>query len=39
MKLEPITKLDKRKHEKISKNGDDLMSANYDAIDIFLIYG
>ena len=39
MKLGPVTKLDKRNETTSKKSNDDVMSANCDAIAIFLIYG
>ena len=39
MKLGPVTKLDKRNKAVSKKNGDDVMSRNYDIIAIFPIYG
>ena len=39
MKLEPVTKLDKRNKTTSKKFGDDVMLANCDVIVIFLIYG
>ena len=39
MKLEPVTKLNKRNMTLSKKFDDDVMSANYDIIFIFLIYG
>ena len=39
MKLEPVTKLDKRNKTTSKKFDDDVMSENYDFIDIFPIYG
>ena len=38
MKLEPVTKLDKR-NKKTSKIYDDIMPTNFEIIVIFLIYG
>ena len=38
MKLGPVTKLVK-KNNNVKKFDDDIMSANYDVIVIFLIYG
>ena len=39
MKLEPVTKLDKRNKIISKKFDDDVMSANYDVIVIFQIFG
>ena len=39
MKLGPVTKLDKRNTTKSKKFDDYVVSANYDVIVIFLIYG
>ena len=39
MKLGPITKLDKRNKTTSKKIDDDVMSKNYDVIEIFSIYG
>ena len=39
MKLGPVTKLDKRNKTTSKKLDDDIMPANCDVIDIFLIYG
>ena len=39
MKLGPVEKLDKKNKTKPKKFDDDLISANYDVIVIFLIYG
>ena len=39
MKLGPVTKLDKRNKITSKKFGDDSMSANYDVVVIFPIYG
>ena len=39
MKLGPVTKLDKRNTATSKKIDDNVMSANCDAIVIFLIYG
>ena len=39
MKLGPVTKLDKRSKNASKKIDVDLMSANYDAIVIFPMYG
>ena len=38
MKRRPVTELGKR-NKATSKNVDDVISANYDVIVIFLIYG
>ena len=38
MKLEPVTKFDKR-NKKTSKIYDDIMPTNFEIIVIFLIYG
>ena len=38
MKLGPVTKLDKRK-KNVKKIDDDVISANYDVIATFPIYG
>ena len=39
MKLEPVTKLNKRNKAMPKKLDDDVMSSNCDIIVIFLIYG
>ena len=39
MKLRPVTKLDKRKRTTLKKINDDLISENWDIINIFPIYG
>ena len=39
MKLGPVTKLDKAKKRRSKQFGYDVMSANYDVIVIFPIYG
>ena len=39
MKLEPVTKHDKGKKATSNKLDDGIMSANFDVIAIFLIYG
>ena len=39
MKLGRVTKLDKRNKATSKKIDDDVMSANFDVIAIFLIYG
>ena len=39
MKLRPETKIEKRNKTTLKKFDDDAMSANYDVIVIFLIYG
>ena len=39
MKLGPSTKFDKRNKTTLKRFDDDLMSANYDVIIIFPIYG
>ena len=39
MKLEPVTKLDKRNKIISKKFDDDVMSANYNVIVIFQIFG
>ena len=39
MKLEPVTKLNKRNKAMPKKLGDDVMSSNCDLIVIFVIYG
>ena len=39
MKLEPLTKLDKRNKITSKHFDDDVISVNYDVIGIFLIYG
>ena len=39
MKLGPVTKLDKRKKATLKKYDVDVMSENYDVIDIFRIFG
>ena len=39
MKLEPVTKLDKRNKTTSKKFDDDVISPNYDVIINFLVYG
>ena len=39
MKLGPVDIIDKRNKTKVRKFDDDVMSANYDVIVIFPIYG
>ena len=39
MKLEPVTKLDKKNKTTLKKSDDDVMLGNYDVIVIFTIYG
>ena len=39
MKLGPVTIIDKRNKKNVRKFDDDFMSANYDVIVIFPIYG
>ena len=39
MKLEPVAKLDKKNQMTSKKFGDNVMSANYDVILVFPIYG
>ena len=39
MKLEPVTKLDKRNKATSKTIGYEVMPANFDVIDIFPIYG
>ena len=39
MKLGPVDIIDKRNKTNVRKFGDDVMSANYDVIVIFPIYG
>ena len=39
MKIGPVTKLDKRNTATLKKADDDIMSANYEVIIVFLIYG